>query len=87
MNEYERALELKEETIANRRFLHENAETGLHLPETKAFVMKKLKEYGIEPVEWRGRNCYNRKRRKSYSASSRYGCASDERRKWRAIFE
>lgn len=46
MNEYERALELKEETIANRRFLHENAETGLHLPETKAFVMKKLKEYG-----------------------------------------
>ena len=36
MNEYERALELKEETIANRRFLHENAETGLHLPETKA---------------------------------------------------
>ena len=43
MNEYERALELKEETIANRRFLHENAETGLHLPETKAFVMKKLK--------------------------------------------
>ena len=44
MNEYERALELKEETIANRRFLHENAETGLHLPETKAFVMKKLKK-------------------------------------------
>lgn len=26
MNEYERALELKEETIANRRFFHENAE-------------------------------------------------------------
>ena len=51
MNEYERALELKEETIANRRFLHENAETGLHLPETKVFVMKKLKEYGIESVE------------------------------------
>lgn len=51
MNEYERALELKEETIANRRFFHENAENGLHLPETKAFVMKKLKEYGIEPVE------------------------------------
>ena len=51
MNEYERALELKEETIANRRFFHENAENGPHLPETKAFVMKKLKEYGIEPVE------------------------------------
>lgn len=51
MNEYERALELKKETIENRRFLHENAETGLHLPETRAFVMKKLKEYGIEPTE------------------------------------
>lgn len=51
MNEYERALELKKETIENRRFLHENAETGLHLPKTKAFVMKKLKEYGIEPQE------------------------------------
>lgn len=51
MNEYERALELKEETIANRRFLHENAENGLHLPVTKAFIMKKLREYGIEPLE------------------------------------
>ena len=51
MNYYERALELKDETIANRRHIHKNAETGLDLPKTKAYVMKKLKEYGLEPKE------------------------------------
>ena len=39
MNYYERALELKDETIANRRHIHKNAETGLDLPKTKAYVM------------------------------------------------
>lgn len=39
MDFYERALELKEETIANRRYIHEHAETGLHLPKTKEYVM------------------------------------------------
>lgn len=48
MNYYERALELKDETIANRRHIHKNAETGLDLPKTKAYVMKKLTEYGLE---------------------------------------
>lgn len=51
MNYYERALELKEETIANRRYIHQNAEVGLELPKTKAFVMERLKEYGLEPKE------------------------------------
>lgn len=51
MNFYERALELKEETIENRRYIHQNAETGLDLPKTKAYVMKKLNEYGLEPEE------------------------------------
>lgn len=51
MNYYERALELKEETIENRRYIHTNAETGLELPKTKAYVIKKLKEYGLEPQE------------------------------------
>ena len=37
MNYYERALELKDETIANRRHIHKNAETGLDLPKTKAY--------------------------------------------------
>lgn len=51
MNYYKRALELKEETIQNRRYIHTNAETGLNLPKTKAFVIKKLKEYGLNPQE------------------------------------
>ncbi len=51
MNYYERALELKDETIANRRHIHKNAETGQHLPKTKAYVMKKLTEYGLEPKD------------------------------------
>ncbi|MBU5479321.1 amidohydrolase [Eubacterium sp. MSJ-13] len=48
---YKRALELKNETIENRRYIHKNAETGLDIPKTKAFVMEKLKEYGLEPKD------------------------------------
>lgn len=51
MNYYERALELKDETIENRRHIHKNAETGLDLPKTKAYVMEKLTEYGLEPKD------------------------------------
>lgn len=49
MHYYERALQLKEDTIADRRWLHANAEVGLNLPVTKAYVMEKLREYGLEP--------------------------------------
>ena len=51
MNYYERAKELKEETIENRRYFHENAEVGLDMPKAKAYVMEKLREYGLEPKE------------------------------------
>ena len=51
MNYYERALELKDETIANRRHIHKNAETGLDLPKTNAYVMEELTEYGLEPKD------------------------------------
>ena len=51
MNYYERAKELSEETVANRRYLHTNAEVGLNMPKAQAFVMGKLKEYGLEPKE------------------------------------
>lgn len=51
MNFYERAKELREETVANRRYLHTNAEVGLNMPKAQAFVMGKLKEYGLEPKE------------------------------------
>ncbi|MBO5373534.1 MAG: amidohydrolase [Lachnospiraceae bacterium] len=49
MNYYERALELKEEIIANRRYFHINAEVGLHMPKAQAYVMEKLTEYGLKP--------------------------------------
>lgn len=51
MNYYERAQELKEETVANRRYFHTNAEVGLNMPKAQAYVREKLKEYGIEPKE------------------------------------
>ena len=51
MNYYERACALREELLENRRYLHQNAEAGLHMPKAKAYVMKKLTEYGLEPRE------------------------------------
>ena len=51
MDYFERARVLREELIENRRYFHENAEVGLHMPMSKAYVMKKLKEYGLEPRE------------------------------------
>lgn len=51
MNFYERAQELKDEIIENRRYFHTNAEVGLDLPKAKAYVMQKLTEYGITPQE------------------------------------
>ena len=51
MNYYERALELREEIVANRRYFHTNAEVGLDMPKAKAYVMEKLTEYGLEPKE------------------------------------
>ena len=51
MDFYTRACELKSDTVANRRHIHENAEDGLDLPKTVAFVKEKLEEYGLNPVE------------------------------------
>lgn len=48
MNYYERALALKEETVAHRRFFHVNAEVGLNMPKGQAYVMEELKKLGIE---------------------------------------
>ena len=49
MNYYERAIELHEEIVANRRYFHTNAEVGLKMPKAQAYVMEKLTEYGLEP--------------------------------------
>ena len=51
MDYFERACALREELLENRRYFHTNAEVGLHMPKAKAYVMKKLKEYGLEPQE------------------------------------
>lgn len=49
MNFYKRALELKNDTAADRRYLHQNAETGLEMPKAVAYIIKKLTEYGLSP--------------------------------------
>ena len=51
MNVFERAQALHDELLENRRYFHQNAEAGLHMPKAKAYVMEKLKEYGLEPKE------------------------------------
>ena len=48
MNYYERALALKEETIAHRRWFHTNAEVGLNMPKGQAYVLAELEKLGIE---------------------------------------
>lgn len=49
MNYYDRALELKEETIAHRRYFHTNAEVGLNTPKAASYITQKLREYGLTP--------------------------------------
>ena len=51
MNYYDRAKELAEQTVAHRRYMHTNAEAGLDLPKTKAYVMEQLRSFGIEPKD------------------------------------
>ena len=49
MNFYEQALELREETVAHRRWLHSLAEVGLDMPQAQAYVMEQLEKSGLEP--------------------------------------
>lgn len=51
MDFLKRANELYEDTVADRRYMHTNAEAGLDLPHTKKYVMDRLKAYGLEPRE------------------------------------
>lgn len=43
------AKEMQEELVNHRRYLHQIPEIGFELPQTTAYVMKCLKEYGYEP--------------------------------------
>lgn len=49
MDYLKRSEELFEETVENRRHLHQMPELGLELPETTAFIMEKLTEMGYDP--------------------------------------
>ena len=49
MNDYERALALRDETVAHRRWMHTHAEVGLEMPKARAYVLEQLKLAGLEP--------------------------------------
>lgn len=49
MDYLKRSVELFEETTANRRYLHQNPEVGMELPNTSAFILDKLTEMGYAP--------------------------------------
>lgn len=51
MNNFERAIAIKDEIIKNRRAIHINPEIGFNLPETKKLIMDRLREMGYDPVE------------------------------------
>lgn len=42
---------LREDIVADRRWLHEHPELGFDLPETTAYVAKRLRDMGYEPEE------------------------------------
>lgn len=52
MNKFlEKAISMKSTTISDRRYLHENAEAGTHLPITTKYIIKRLNEIGLEAKE------------------------------------
>lgn len=51
MDIYERAIELKETIVKDRRHIHQNPEVGFDLPDTTKYVKQRLSEMGYEPQE------------------------------------
>ncbi len=52
MNRFlERAMELYDMLVEDRRYLHSHAEAGMELPVQTAYIKKRLQEMGIEPQE------------------------------------
>lgn len=49
MSLYDRALELREETVCHRRYFHQNAEVGLEMPLACEYVSNELKKLGLSP--------------------------------------
>lgn len=50
MNYLEKAQNLYDQMVKDRRFLHQHPEVGMDLPETTAYVIQRLKEMGYEPM-------------------------------------
>ena len=48
MSYFSKACLEREELLRQRRYLHQNAETGLHLPKTKSFIKDTLHRFNIE---------------------------------------
>lgn len=46
------AKQMNEELVKNRRYLHQHPELAMALPNTKRYVMDRLREYGYEPREY-----------------------------------
>lgn len=46
-----RSIELFDETVKNRRYIHQNAEYGMELPKTVAYVVNQLRSYGYDNIE------------------------------------
>jgi amidohydrolase len=49
INFFERAVELAPELIKHRRTIHQNAEVGMELPKTSAYVFEQLEKMGYQP--------------------------------------
>ena len=47
----QRAAELYDEMVRNRRHIHQNAEVGMNLPKTVAYVKQELASYGYDNVQ------------------------------------
>ena len=49
MDFFEKAKEMKDEAIENRRYFHQTAEVGLDMPKAQEYIMNKLEAYGLHP--------------------------------------
>ena len=49
MSYLQRAQELYEQMVSDRRYLHQHPEVGMELPETTEYVIKRLTEMGYQP--------------------------------------
>ncbi|MBQ8291059.1 MAG: amidohydrolase [Clostridia bacterium] len=54
MNVLQEAQAIQSELVSHRRYLHKNAETGLVLPKTQAYITETLQKLGYTPKPHRG---------------------------------